>query len=56
MNTKIKEMDNERLSLITALRLIQSAPSPEAYTEQQPFQKSQNKTKQIAKRRQIETK
>ena len=47
MKTKIKDMDNERLSLITAIRLIQTAPYIDADTEQ-PF-RIQNETKQNLK-------
>ena len=47
MKTKIKDIDNERLSLITAIRLIQTAPYIDADTEQ-PF-RIQNETKQNLK-------
>ena len=42
MKTKIKDMDNERLSLITVIRLIQTAPCIDTDTEQ-PFRIQQNK-------------
>jgi hypothetical protein len=54
MNTKIKDMDNERLSLITAIRLIQTALSIDINTEErQPFQ-TQNEIKQNSKRKQTQ--
>ena len=37
-DTKVKEIDNERLSLIIAMRLIQIAPCIDALTEPMPIE------------------
>ena len=46
MKTKVEDMENERLSLTTAIRLIQTAPYIDADTEQ-PFQIQNEKKRNV---------
>ena len=56
MNTKIKDIDNERLSLITAIKLLQSTPLSHANSEEPQHTQTLNETtcKQNSKQNQTQ--